>query len=89
MRYAIWCSERCDDLREACLRMNSPAANSAAKWLKAVSKQMNREVISWQRVSKSMEEKASWKAVKDTMNQQIIAFDPFGSAARSKASGDK
>lgn len=89
MRYAIWCSERCDDLRDACLRMNSPAAISAAKWLKAVSKQMNREVVSWQRVSKAMEKEVSWDTVQDAMNHQVIAFDPFGSASRSKASGDK
>lgn len=69
--------------------MCSPAAQSAAKWLKAVSKQMNREVVSWQRVGNAMKKEVSWNAAKDAMNQQVIAFDPFGSAARSKVSGDK
>ncbi|MEP2776417.1 MAG: hypothetical protein ABJQ29_16945 [Luteolibacter sp.] len=88
MRYAIWCAERCEDLRSACLRMETPAAKTAAKWLKTVSKQMDREVISWQRIRKAMDQEVTWDSVKDVMNHQVIAFDPFGSAARAKASGE-
>ena len=87
MRYAIWCSEQCDNLRDACLRMDSPASRSAAKWLKAVSKQMNRELISLQRVSEVMDKEVTWDSVKEVMNKPIISFDPFGSGARSKVSG--
>lgn len=89
MRYAIWCSERCDELRDTCIRTGGSAAKSAEKWLKAVSKQINREVISWQRVNKTAAKNVSWNTVKNTTNRQVIAFDPFGSLERSKASGDK
>lgn len=89
MRYAIWCSERCEDLRESCLRMNTPASTAAAKWLKAVSKQMNREVISWKKIGETMDKEVTWDSVKKVMNSKVIAFDPFGSTARSKASGNE
>jgi hypothetical protein len=82
MRYAIWCSERCEDLRAACLRMDSPAAKSAAKWLKAVSKQMNHEIVTLQCLSKMTEQEVTWDA-------KVVAFDPFSSNTQSRASGAK
>lgn len=89
VHYATWCSQRCNDLREACLNMDSAVAESAAKWLNAVSKQMNREIIAFQRNSKTMRDQKDWDSPKGCPKGQVIAFDPFESTARARVSGDK
>ncbi|MGJ8633593.1 MAG: hypothetical protein ACSHX7_06715 [Luteolibacter sp.] len=80
MRYAIWCSDRCEELLSQCHKINTPAARSTAKWLKAVTKQMNREVISWKQVKRTTNQEVTWGSVKE-----VIPFDPFRSSARKQS----
>jgi len=82
MLYAVWCAERCDDLLAACGKIDTPAARSTAKWLKTASKQMNREIIAWKQVREIMVREVTWDSVKEMMNKEVIAFDPFGSSLR-------
>ena len=86
MRYAVWCADRCEDLLSQCQQIDTPASRCTAKWLKAVSKQMNREVISWKKVKATMNQEVTWDSVKDVMDKEVIAFDPFGSTARKQSS---